>query len=144
MFSHDYIYQIEQGMSFVEKYLGSGLKILAKSERTIWSRRHNLQGLKWNVVLKVDPPYLYRNSSDNSLHGYNQDVWSQLEKRLNVSSNLIEVERYGRLIGDERWDGLLGLIQDDVADITMTPISYTHARFSKQIDIKEKPNHNLS
>ncbi len=100
---------------------------MTDSEETIWSRRSNLQGMIWKVGYKVATPYLFK-SENSSLHGFTHEIWLEIEKGLNVTSHLIEDEGYGKMIAEDEWNGLLGLVQHADVDISLTPMSYTYAR----------------
>ena len=122
---------------------------LTTTTSNIWERRNNLEGMVIRVAT-ISWPLLqelqYDESGESIIRGSGLflEPLNILSKRLNFTLKLIDSidGKWGALGNDGKWNGLMGMVIKDQADIAGAALSVTEARreavtfgraFSKQI-----------
>ncbi|XP_068235886.1 probable glutamate receptor [Palaemon carinicauda] len=99
-------------------------------EGDAFSRRTNLMGLYLRcATLQEEPFIVIKRKKDGSkeVTGIVGSIFTHLQTIMNFSSNCYEVDAYGSL-EDGQWNGLIGEIYNDQADIAVASIDVTKKR----------------
>ncbi len=115
-------------MPMTIRSLGGGKSIVRSSEDTIWSRRRNLKGIVWKVGVKVAVPYSFKDKRTNVIYGFAYELWMLIARNLNVTSELIEFDDYGKSDDDKTWNGVVGALQENSIDVSMSPMGHSFGR----------------
>lgn len=101
----------------------------------IWERRSDLKGFLFRVALHLQWESIAIRNDDGSYTGLTVEVYKDLERALNLTHKFVEAEdhNYGSIIENETFNGMVGMLQNNEADIVAADLSITHER-SRQID----------
>ncbi|XP_068219052.1 glutamate receptor ionotropic, kainate glr-3-like isoform X2 [Palaemon carinicauda] len=133
-FDLDEIWKVGKGAPFRIKPIGSwswerGLQYLPVLEK--YERRKDLQGFHLRVATIITMPYeslIQDNRLQNFQEGYVVDVWHTLQEQLNFSYTATDT-LFGSLQSDGiTWNGMVGMLQTDDADVAVAPLSITQIR----------------
>ncbi len=61
--------------------------------------------------------------------GFHYELWNLLAASLNVSSELVYFDSFGKLTGGSRWGGMVGAVQRGEIDVTMSSVHATFQRW---------------
>ena len=107
------------------------------SKRNIWERRKNLESMEIRVATISWPllQLLQYDMSGKTISrgsGLFLEPFNILEKQLNFTLKLIDSidGKWGALDSNGTWNGLIGMLNNDLADIAGAAISMTEARCS--------------
>ena len=100
--------------------------------RSIWKRRGDLGGLEMKAVYVDSEPFVFKNKS-GQLQGIMHELAMTIGESLNVNFNLIENKIYGELLENGTWIGIMGDLQNNNVDLTISDLSITQLR-SRTVD----------
>ena len=107
-----------------------GLQLL---DPDIWSRRVSLGGHRLKVASAYSPPavtYIEDNCNNpKCFKGIFADVWHALAAKMNLTYTIKRAYKWGSFINGS-WNGMVGMIQQGIADIAVTDLTLTKERSS--------------
>ncbi|PSN40519.1 Ionotropic receptor 160 [Blattella germanica] len=136
--------------SVSEVYHLPSLKSLQKVEVATWNmahgfkwspalpfyeRRGNLQGTVVKGAVIPYKPYLLSNSENSKeprFSGYLMQLWKELERRMNFKTEFIVLKDgvFGFLLENGSWNGAVGMVQREEADVGISFFAYLKDRLS--------------
>ena len=106
----------------------NGLRV---SNQDIWSRREDLEGFHFKVVSAFSPPSVTyiedQCTSEHCFKGMYADIWHSLSKKMNFSYTISREYAWGSF-DNGSWNGMVGTIAKEDADIACTDLAITKER----------------
>ena len=129
------VYSIDENMDQTVKEFGIWYKnMLTVNNLPIFERRKNFKGYRFHGEYMIEPPYIYGHDNyivrrkKTVLKGIWGEVWHNLEKTMNFTTEIVPGDGWGSLNKDGTWNGVInGLIQNRT-QLGLAAFSITQSR----------------
>ncbi|XP_071515842.1 glutamate receptor ionotropic, kainate glr-3-like [Panulirus ornatus] len=128
------VWRVGKGKPFLEGPWGSwsaDQRLITAPLENKYDRRKDMKGFHLRVATIVTMPYeslISDQRPQNFREGYVVDVWHTLQEQLNFTYTATNT-LFGSLQADGiTWNGMVGMLQTDEADVAVAPLSITKIR----------------